>query len=169
MIKFLLIALAAVVFLIVAAVGGFFLYGPEHLWQQIGGPADQGPVDFANLQRSASANDALACSPGACQDGGRVDVELPLYFRSPSTLIAHIDETLLRDSNVSRVDDGSRSEYRRYVVRTPLMRFPDTVDLEAVEVTGGTALRIYSRSLLGKGDFSANRDRLTRWARQIGP
>lgn len=168
MIKLLLIAIAAIVFLLAATVGGFFLYGPERLWERVGGPPDQGPVDFASLRRSPTPNDALACSPEACPSGGPVDLTLPVYSRQPSALMERLDATLAGDSNVSRVDDGSRPHYRRYVVRTPLLRFPDTVDAEASSAPAGTVLRLYSRSLLGKGDLGANRRRLEQWAAQIG-
>ena len=81
-----------------------------------------------------------------------------------------LDRTVLQDPNVTRVDDGSRPTYRRYVARTPVMRFPDTIDAEASEATGSveaTVLRLYSRSLLGKGDLGANKDRLTKWASRL--
>ncbi len=144
------------------ALGGFFLTGPERVWERLGGLADQGVIDFSDLSRSPTSNDALACSPGACP--GEIDVALPLYADAPAALLARLDAAVLADRNVARVDDGGRRDYRRYVARTPLLRFPDTIDAEAVPGGGGTRLRLYSRSLLGASDFGANAERLNAWA-----
>ncbi|UIJ73019.1 DUF1499 domain-containing protein [Aurantimonas sp. HBX-1] len=136
----------------------------ESLWTRLAGPADQGPADFADLQRRPVPNDAVAASPGAVS--GKVDLALPVYAETPDALIRRLDTFVAADPRVERVDD--RPFYRRYVVRTKLLRFPDTVDAEALPAEGGgTLLRLYSRSQLGKGDFGANRKRLARWAAHL--
>nr|WP_256477787.1 DUF1499 domain-containing protein [Aurantimonas marianensis] len=89
---------------------------------------------------------------------------LPLYQDAPAALLDRLDAFVLADRNVTRVDDGARPDYRRYVARTPVLRFPDTVDAEAIAGDGGTQLRLYSRSLLGHSDFGANAARLKVWA-----
>lgn len=167
MLRLTVIAIGALALVLAATVGGFFLYGPERLWANVAGPADQGPVDFARLSRSPTPNDALACSPGGCPSGD-VDLALPVYPSAPADLMGLLDRTIGGDASVERVDDGSQATRRRYVVRTPLMRFPDTVNAEATSIAGGTALRLYSRSLLGRGDFGANLARLRSWAAMIG-
>lgn len=44
------------------------------------------------------------------------------------------------------------------------MRYPDTIDGEVFAVgEGKSSLAIYSRSLVGNGDFGVNRARLVRW------
>ncbi|HDZ71768.1 MAG TPA: DUF1499 domain-containing protein [Aurantimonas coralicida] len=145
--------------------GGVFLAGPERVWELFGGPADQGAVDFSTLARRSTPNDALACSPDACD--GVTDVELPLYRDPPAALLDRLDAIVLVDSDVARVDDGGRQDYRRYVARTPLLRFPDTIDAEALPGSDGTRLRLYSRSLLGASDFDANGARLENWTAQL--
>lgn len=147
------------------AFGGLFLGGPERVWEIVGGPADQGAVDLSALIRSPTPNDALACSPGACD--GVTDVELPLYRDRPAALLDRLDAIVLGDPDVARVDDGGRQDYRRYVARTPLLRFPDTIDAEALPGSDGTRLRLYSRSLLGASDFDANGARLENWTAQL--
>ncbi|MEH6718273.1 MAG: DUF1499 domain-containing protein [Aurantimonas endophytica] len=135
----------------------------ETLWTRLAGPADQGPVDFAHLQRRSVPNDALAASPGAAS--GKVDLALPVYADAPDALLRRLDAYVAGDGNSERVDDRANPTYRRYVVRTRLLRFPDTVDAEALPAEGGGALlRLYARSQLGKGDFGANAKRLARWA-----
>ncbi|MCW2307207.1 DUF1499 domain-containing protein [Rhodobium gokarnense] len=131
----------------------------DRLWERIAGPADQGPAAFAKLTRRSSPNDALACSPGACAI--KVDIELPFYAPEPEALLRRLDSIALDLRPVDRVDGGARPDYRRYVFRTTLMRFPDTLDAEAEAIEEGkTALRLYSRSLLGRSDLGANRKRL---------
>lgn len=162
LLRFVLILLAV----IVLAAGGLFLAGPERLWEQLGGPADQGAIVFPDLSRSPTPNDALACSPGACSGGS--DIELPLYQDAPAALLDRLDQAVLADPNVTRVDDRAAPNYRRYVARTPVLRFPDTIDVEALRGDGGTRLRLYSRSLLGKSDLGANSERLETWKRRLG-
>ncbi|MCB8836513.1 DUF1499 domain-containing protein [Aurantimonas sp. VKM B-3413] len=145
---------------------GLFAIGRDRVWKMIAGPADQGPADFANLERRASGNDALACSPGACGPL-KPDVILPVVKAAPPEILRSLDRILLAEPGAERVDGGKRPGYRRYVVRTRILRFPDTVDAEAVATMGGTALKIYSRSLLGRGDFGANRRRLEAIAERL--
>lgn len=158
LLRFVLIFLA----LFALALGGLFAAGPERLWEQVSGPADQGAVDFSALARRTTPNDALACSPGACN--GAINLALPLYEDAPAALLDRLDAAVLADGNVTRVDDGARPDYRRYVARTPFLRFPDTIDAEALPGDGGTRLRLYSRSLLGRNDLGTNAARLNAWA-----
>lgn len=168
--KYVLWGLAGLVATAALAAGGLFLYEPERLWNQLGGRADQGAVDFARLKRSPTPNDSLACSPGACAGDRIVDVPLPFYEAEPNTLLGHLDKLALGDPDISRADDGSRPSYRRYVARTPIMRFPDTIDVEAEKADGSveaTVLRMYSRSLLGESDLGTNKERLADWAKRL--
>ena len=158
----LLTVVLALLVALVVAVGAFAAIGPESVWERVAGPADQGPADFASLRRRSVPNDALACSPGLCQ-ALMVDVPLPTYREPPEALLQRLDAVVGADPNVTRVDDGQKPTYRRYVARTPVLRFPDTVDAEAVEGEAGTGLRLYSRSLLGRGDFGTNKARLKSW------
>jgi len=160
--KFLLRFALILVAILLLGICGFFLAGPERVWELFGGPADQGAVDFSTLARRSTPNDALACSPGACD--GEIDAALPLYEDAPAALLDRLDAIVLVDPDVARVDDGGRPDYRRYVARTPLLRFPDTIDAQALSGDDGTRLRLYSRSLVGKSDLGANAERLNAWA-----
>lgn len=143
------------------AAAGFALVGPRRIWKWAGGPADQGPVDFATLTRRAVPNDALACSPGACSQ--RTDFDLPAFQTPPDTLMRRLDD-IAASMAAERVDEGLDPLYRRYVFRSRVLGFPDTLDARASSAPdpsmGEAALRLYSRSLLGRGDFGANRRRL---------
>ena len=147
----------------IAASVGFMAIGPERVYTWIAGPADQGAVDFATLQRRTRPTDSLACSPALCRI--RVDLALPIYADTPAVLMGRLDSVLLADSgNLVRVDDGTRPAYRRYVARTAAMRFPDTIDAEAQTLAGGSGLMIYGRSQLGTGDWGVNLSRHRGWA-----
>ena len=142
---------------------GFIAVGPEHVYTWIAGPADQGGVDFATLQRRSQPTDSLACTVHLCRI--RVDLPLPVYAETPAVLMERLDAVVLADiGNLTRVDDGSRPNYRRYVARTAAMRFPDTIDAEAQTIAGGTGLMIYGRSQLGTGDWGVNLGRQRGWA-----
>lgn len=134
----------------------------EALWTRLGGPADQGPVDLAKLTRRSMPNDSVAASPGAT--AARVDVALPVFAIPTQALLARLDAALAEDGDVVRVDHGQTPNYRRYVARSAVLRFPDTIDVDAFGAPEGTLMRIYGRALLGRSDLGANTRRLSRWA-----
>lgn len=153
-------ALAAVVFLAFAV---FFAVGPQTVWLELTGPPDMGRYDFEDLQRSATSNDALACSPSLCGDGA--DIELPAYSETPSELITRLDAGILSTpGSVQRVDDRSEPAYARYVTHSPWMAYPDTTDIEAIDIGNGkSGIRAYARAKIGQKDFGANAERLREW------
>ncbi len=143
----------------VAALGfaGLVLYGKVIGWDSAARPADQGIYDFERARRSPSGNDALACTEGRCADP---DLLLPVPPADPAAAYAQLEPRIADDAAmVERVDDGTDPAYRRYLVRTPLFRFPDTVDIR----WSPEGWRAMSRSLIGRGDLAANVARLRRW------
>ncbi|RLQ88309.1 DUF1499 domain-containing protein [Notoacmeibacter ruber] len=155
--KIFLIILAILVAVAIAAFLGAIAYGRLTGWETRTRKADQGMYDFDAAQRSATDNDALGCTKGLCAEP---DVVLPEPPDSAENAFARIERHIEADrSEVERVDDRSDITYRRYVVRTPLMRFPDTVDLR----WSPEGWRAMSRSLLGRSDLGANEKRLRQW------
>jgi len=66
-----------------------------------------------------------------------------------------------RVTPLAEADGGRRFEV---VQRSALLRFPDTVSVEAVPLGDRkAALAIYSRSRYGRSDFGANRKRIDAW------
>ena len=113
---------------------------------------------LAETRMSATANDALACTPGFCP---APDMVLAPAVETPEAAIASLSARLNAIApHLERVDDGSDPHYARFVVYTPLMRYPDTVDLRAEAAEDGTRLGVYSRSKLGSADFGANAARV---------
>lgn len=146
----------------------FVLYGRERTWELLSGPNDPGRYDFAKALRRSTGNDALACSPGLCAEP---DMALPTYDLAPGTLIdrlaGHMTET---DSRARRVDDRADPAYARFLTFSPVMRFPDAIDIEAAPANDGrTGLRIYSRAKLGSKDFGKNREHIERLMADFAP
>lgn len=155
--------------LVLGALGGglIFLVGPERVWARLG-PTDLGPVDFAALIRSPTPNDALAATPGALPDTAPApDFTLPAYDDPPDRLLARVD-TVAEAGGAETVAAGPTT--RRYVTRSPKLRFPDTTVVEAVALPDGrTGLRVYARASIGVSDLGANAARLRRWLIDLPP
>lgn len=156
MFKTLLLALVSIIVLILIA---FVLIGRERSWELLAESPDQGQHDFSAGVRSSSPNDALACSPGLCQDP---DFEIEPFDDAPPVAIEQLSQRLLRmDPLARRVDDGTDPVRARFVTHSPVMRFPDVIHLEARPLPGGrTGLMAYARAQFGDSDLGKNRGRL---------
>lgn len=144
----------------------WFAGAADLLWRAIGGPPDLGPVAFESLVRRTVPNDALACPADLCP--APRDIEPPHWPIPASALQQAFASAILAEPRAVRVavDDGAMTE--RWVQRTPLMRFPDTVVVRFLDRPGGgSTVALYSRSQLGRGDGGVNRERVTRWLRRL--
>lgn len=156
--------LAVVLAVAVAALLVFRLAGPDRVWRWIAGPPDLGPVAFGTLTRPDTPNAYLVCPPGACERA-RPDRVSPVYAVPPEELARAAVAVLDGMERTRRVDDRGEPLRARFVARTRLMRFPDTVSLEAMPAdaegeTPASAIAIYSRSQLGRSDLGENRRRV---------
>lgn len=152
------IVFAALLATLAASILAFLLYGRENTWALLAGPADPGRYDFRSGRRSSSDNDALACTTGFCQEP---DFVVPPRPKTPEQTIDDLAHRLQRiDPLARRVDDGTTPGYARFVTYSPVMRFPDAIDIEAMPTGDGTAIRAYARARLGRSDFGANLARL---------
>jgi hypothetical protein len=153
--KMFFVILVVIGLIVLAAI----VYGRERIWERMTGPADLGRYDFTQGRRSGSANDALACTKGACT---APEITIATPDGPPAEIVARLAERLAAiEAHVRRVDDRSDPLYARFVIYTPLMRFPDTLDIEVAERSDGApAIRAYSRSKLGRSDLGTNRKRL---------
>lgn len=153
------LALAAI------AIAGFFAIGPQRVWDTFGSP-DLGPVDFATLERRTSPNDALACPASLCK--AAADIVPPVFAIDAPGLRAAFSEALASETHLTRADSDEATLTDRYVQRTPLMRYPDTIVVRFVAAgTGCSTLALYSRSKFGHSDLGANKARLERWLAKI--
>lgn len=151
---------------IVIAVIVFFIVGRDHIWAAFG-PADLGPVTFERLERRTTPNDALACPPGIC--AAKSDFESPLYAAAVPALRAAFAKVIASEPRVVLIHADESEPSERYIQRSRLMHFPDTIVVRYFERDGGrSTLALYSRSQLGKGDLGVNRARIERWLQKLG-
>ena len=161
MLKFIKAALILVAALIVLAAAAFLIIGPERLWAKFG-PSDLGNVDFETLVRRDTPNDALACLPQFC--AAKADVPAPIIARPFGDVFLAVQDAVVHEPGLEQVDADSGQGMLRFVQRSPIMGFPDTINVKVVPTAdGASAVLIYSRSQLGEGDMGVNLARVKRW------
>lgn len=141
----------------------FVAYGREKSWTTMFGSPDLGAIDFQTLKNQRRQNQYLLCPDGFCPEAKPAAVS-PVFSAPPDDLRAAIIKAALADNRVTQVSDG---EEIRFVARTNLMRFPDTVSIRVLPAEGGSTLAIYSRSQIGRRDFDVNQARVERWLRRV--
>jgi uncharacterized protein (DUF1499 family) len=149
--------------LLIIAVGfGIFqLVGPERVWTLLG-PADLGPVSFEMLQRRTTPNDALACPPNLCQ--AKADATAPVFAVTAHDLRLAFTRAIAGEPRLVKVADDESALTERYIQRSRLMRYPDTIVVRFIDLPAGrSTIALYSRSQLGKGDLGVNLARIRRW------
>lgn len=150
----------------VAAFAAFYTYGPERMWAR-SGPADLGDVDFATLVRRDSPNDALACGAGLC--AAKADMAAPVFALPAEDVYARIESALAQEPRLELVAKAPDRGVLRYVQRSLVFRFPDTINVQVVALPDGrSTVLLYSRSQIGRGDMGVNRARIERWIGLIG-
>jgi uncharacterized protein (DUF1499 family) len=143
----------------------FFLVGPERIWALFG-PADLGPVAFETLERRTTPNDALACPPGICQ--AQSDLTPPEYAVTAAELRRAFARMIAVEPRITAVASDDATPTDRYIQRSALMRYPDTIVVQFFDRPGGrSTLALYSRSQLGHGDMGVNRARIERWLAKL--
>jgi len=163
----------AVLGLVLAAFAGSLAlrdrpFGIERLWTAVFGPPDLGPVDFTRLVRRTTPNDALVCPQGLC--GNAVpDLPAPVFALPARDLRDRIVAIAMAEPGAVQVAEAGSGRGDRFVVRTPWMRYPDTVDVMVLPLEGGqSTVALYSRSQIGRSDLGANLARLKRWLAALG-
>lgn len=147
---------------IAAAAAVVLVYGREETLRLIGGEADLGPISFDTVQQRWRWNDALVCPANRCASDS--DKVAPIYPVPVLALRTAFGRVIGRERYVNLVDTDDLVPAERYVQRSELMRFPDTIAVRFYALPEGRAtLALYSRSQFGLVDFGANRRRLERW------
>lgn len=138
-------------------------YGWENVWTKVSGPADSGPVIFEDFAKTAKPHQALICPDGICNDQDR-DRTSPIYKLNVDALKSAFLESLEKEKSLTRVDDGKEDNRMRYVQRTRLLRFPDTINVQFFALgEKRSTLALYGRSQIGTSDLGVNLQRLNRW------
>jgi uncharacterized protein (DUF1499 family) len=139
--------------------------GLAHVWQSTFGSPDLGPVDFERLERRATPNDSLV-GPRRLFPRAKPDFEPPVYPIPAERLRAIASEAALQERDTTLVHSNGTQD--RYLVRTRLLRFPDTVNVTVIALgQDRSTLALYSRSQIGRSDLGTNRRRLRRWVERI--
>lgn len=160
--RFLKLLAAVIVAIVIAFAAAFFILGPERLWAQFG-PSDLGDVDFATLQRRDTPNDALACLPEFC--AAKADIPAPVIARPFGDVFLTVQDAVVHEPGLEQVDADAAAGTLRFIERSRLMGFPDTINVKVASLPdGASAVLIYSRSQIGKGDMGVNLARVKRWA-----
>jgi Protein of unknown function (DUF1499) len=136
------------------------------IYETLFGPPDLGPVDFETFTRTATPNTALACPPGFCRNA-RPDFDPGVYPGSDEDLRRRFTDFVLAQPKVVPVyrhaSPGLPTQ-DRYIQRTALMDFPDTINVRFIALTEATStLAIYSRSQIGQSDMGVNLARIRLW------
>jgi Protein of unknown function (DUF1499) len=151
--------------LVIATAGTFLVLGPERLWRIVG-PPDLGDVVFETLERRGTPNDALACPTGLCR--ARPDIVSPVFGVGAVELRAAFVRVLGTDTRIEKLAADETRLQERYLQRTPLLGFPDTIVVRFMSAgEGRSTVALYSRSQVGRRDFGANRARLERWLARL--
>ena len=120
-------------------------------------------ADPALTDRTGKPNDYLVAPSGLSK--AEPDRETTVHQLSPEELLFLFDAVARPSSAV--LAGSVRDGHITYVQRTALMGFPDYISVKAVEVGGGSALIIWSRSRFGYSDMGVNRKRIDGWLVQI--
>ncbi len=136
------------------------------LYELVFGSPDLGPVEFETLRRPSRPNTALACPPGFCRDA-TADFDPGVFPVPEEELRRRITAFALAQPRVVPVYRHAAPglpTQDRYVERSALMSYPDTIDVRFIPLTESTStLAIYSRSQIGYGDMGVNLARIRRW------
>jgi uncharacterized protein (DUF1499 family) len=139
--------------------------GVARVWQGLFGSPDLGPVDFGTLERRGTPNDSLAAPRDACPRA-TPDFEPPAY-PVPAERLRPIVSAVIAEEPDTALLHGDGDQVR-YLVRTRLLRFPDTVDVKVIDLGEGcSTLALYSRSQIGRSDLGTNQRRLRRWIDRV--
>ncbi len=143
------------------------LIRPQQVWSFLAGPPDLGGIDFRTVQRSGKPNAYLLCPASFCTayQPDREPVEFEL---DAATLMQRAKKIWGREPRVQLVYE-SPSEYAlRYVQRTAILKFPDTISVRFIRIADNhSTIAIYSRSQIGNSDFGANETRANHWLRLL--
>jgi len=117
-------------------------------------------LDFAALRLPASPNACLA-APGG--HPGRRHLTTQAYAVPPQALLAVLEAVAADQPRTTPLARWDAPHQAQWVQRSARLNFPDIITAEARPGAEGTALLLYSRSLIGWWDLGVNHRRVARW------
>src|SRR4051794_40456444 len=118
--------------------------------QGAGGLPPAEPVDFAALRLPSSPNTCLAAPAGGHP---QAHITVPPLLVDAEAAWPVMLGTFDAMPRTFRYGAWPARRQAQWVVRTPLMNWPDIVAAELVPGRGGAGLFLYSRSLFGHSDL----------------
>lgn len=144
-----------------------YFYGRENTLAALFGPADQGRTVFKTMKRSNLPNNSLICPEGFCNTA-TPEILAPVFSVSADTLRDLLRASLKSEKRLERVHTNDPAMRERYVQRSELFRFPDTIQVEYIALTAQTStIALFSQSQIGFSDAQINKKRLKRWLRRL--
>lgn len=122
-------------------------------------------MDFKTLKLTPKPNQYLVAPEGLCENATPHRIA-PVFHMDAQTLEDNFADIALGEPRVVRSasDDGQRD----FVQRSALMRFPDTITFEAIDLgEGKSTCAIYSRSKIGHSDLGVNKKRIDAWLKKL--
>lgn len=142
-------------------------------------PGMGGMVNFATLTERTSPNEHLVAPLTSCPNfvGSPIDgvprrEEAPVYPVSVEELKTSFEAMLKRRYAIQAfarptVADDRKRQYV-YVERTPILRFPDVINVQFIPVDAkSSTLILHSGSVFGYSDLGKNRQRVSEMLRDI--
>jgi uncharacterized protein (DUF1499 family) len=171
MLRFIRLAAFSAIVVIVSVVGLSLLTSKEEsllavIYETFFGSPDLGPVDFETFTRATTPNTALACPSGFCRSVV-ADFDPGVFPGSDEELRKRFTEFVLAQPRVVPVYRHAQPglpTQDRYVQRSAIMSFPDTINVRFIALSDTTStLAIYSRSQIGYSDMGVNLARIRLW------
>lgn len=140
-----------------------FLASPAKFWMRMVGNPDLGPVDFTTLAKSPDPNQYLLCPINICKLETPDDEPKTYPFNAQILKQKFLD--VISDKNTEMIKQDEHTV--RFIARSSILQFPDTVSVEFFDIEKGSTMAIYSRSQIGYSDFGTNESRVRRWLEKL--
>ena len=156
-----------IVLALIVAMIAFFAMDREGFWQRVAGNPDLGEIDFATLGPAPKPNEGLICPPEHCKN--RLPDQASKEYTIPAEQLKNeLVSALAQLPLTHRVDDETSPLKARYVTFSPLMRYPDTMNIEFIALSDSrSTIAIHGRAQIGQSDLGANLRRIQFWLKNI--
>lgn len=152
----------AAVLPVVGFVGVAAVKGRDAVWPTLFGPPERAAVSFKDWDRAPGDNEYILCPPDLCP--GETNGPSPEFAVPVDDLRAAWERMVARKPHTDRLSWDEDTMQGDWEVRTPVLRFPDTVTARFLSLgEGRSTLAVFSRSHYGKSDLGTNGRRISQW------
>lgn len=123
-------------------------------------PAQQ--IDFKNITLPNSPNYFLLCPKDYCNV--KSNETSPIFNYSIVDLDSRFQNMVNKQKHITIVQSDAQNHQYTYIQRTPLLRFPDTINVKLIALSDNqSTLAIMSQSKYGYSDLGTNQRRINYW------